>query len=83
MSDENNKIGSIKTLFNEMKMRDFSILDFFKFKNHLINFCILSFLWAVYNFVKYGIASTMSEILVLNVPTIFIPLVMSDSVRLL
>ena len=62
MSDENNKIGSIKTLFNEMKMRDFSILDFFKFKNHLINFCILSFLWAVYNFVKHGIASTMSEI---------------------
>jgi len=62
MSDENNKIGSVETLFNKMKMKDYSIFDFFKFKNHLINFCILSFLWAVYNFIKYGIESAMSDI---------------------
>ena len=62
MSDENNKIDSVETLFNKMKMKDYSIFDFFKFKNHLINFCILSFLWAVYNFIKYGIESAMSDI---------------------
>ena len=51
MSDENNKIGSVNTLFSKVKMSDYSFFDFFKFQNHLINFLILSFLWAVYNFI--------------------------------
>ena len=62
MSDENNKIGSVNTLFSKVKMSDYSFFDFFKFQNHLINFLILSFLWAVYNFIKYGIQATMDEI---------------------
>ena len=62
LSDENNKIGSVNTLFSKVKMKDYSFFDFFKFKNHLINFCVLSFLWAVYNFVKYGIQSTLNDI---------------------
>ena len=62
MSDENNKIGSANTLFSKVKMSDYSFFDFFKFQNHLINFLILSFLWAVYNFIKYGIQAAMNEI---------------------
>ena len=62
LSDENNKIGSIRTLLNKTKMKDYSFFDFFKFKSHLINFTILSFLWAVYNFIKYGIEATLNEI---------------------
>ena len=62
LSDENNKIGSVNTLFNKVRMRDYSFFDFFKFKSHLINFCVLSFLWTVYNFIKYGIQSTLNEI---------------------
>ena len=62
LSDENNKIGSIRTLLNKTKMKDYSFFDFFKFKSHLINFAILSFLWAVYNFIKYGIEATLNEI---------------------
>ena len=62
LSDENNKIGSVNTLFSKVKMKDYYFLDFFKFKSHLINFAILSFLWGVYNFIKYGIQSAMDEI---------------------
>ena len=62
LSDDNNKIGSIKTLFNKTKMNDYSPLDLFKFKSLLINFCILSFLWAVYNFIKYGLDSIAKKI---------------------
>ena len=62
LSDDNNKIGSIKTLFNKTKMNDYSPLDFFKFKSLLINFCILSFLWSVYNFIKYGLDSIAKKI---------------------
>ena len=62
LSDENNKIGSVNTLFSKVRMRDYSFFDFFKFKIHLINFFVLSFLWAVYNFIKYGIQSTLNEI---------------------
>lgn len=62
LSEENNKIGSVQTLMNEVDMKDYSFLDFFKFKSHLINFSILSFLWIIYNFVKYGLESMMSEI---------------------
>ena len=62
LSDDNNKIGSIKTLFNKTKMKDYSPLDLFIFKSQLINFFILSFLWAVYNFIKYGLDSIAKEI---------------------
>ena len=62
LSDENNKIGSVQTLFNKIKMNDYSFFDFFKFKTHLINFSILSFLWTVYNFIKYGMEATLNEI---------------------
>ena len=62
LSDENNKIGSVQTLFNRIKMDDYSFFDFFKFKTHLINFSILSFLWNVYNFIKYGMEATLNEI---------------------
>ena len=62
LSEENNKIGSVKTLFNKINMNDYSFFDFFKFKTHLINFSILSFLWAVYNFIKYGMEATLNEI---------------------
>ena len=61
LSDENNKIGSVNTLFSKVKMKDYYFLDFFKFRSHLINFSILSFLWAVYNLIKYGIQSAMDE----------------------
>ena len=43
-------------------MHDYSILDLLKYKTQLINFCILSFLWAVYNFIKYGLDSTAKKI---------------------
>ena len=62
MSDENNKIGSVNTLFSKVKMSDYSFFDFFKIKSHSINFSVLSFLWAVYNFIKYGVRSAMNEI---------------------
>ena len=62
MSDDNNKVGSIKTLFNETKMKDYSFFDFFKFKAHFINFAILTFFWCVYNLIKSGMESTMNEI---------------------
>ena len=62
LSDNNNKVGSILTLFNKTTMPDYSPLDLFRFKSHLINFCILCFLWAVYNFIKYGLDSTAREI---------------------
>ena len=62
MSEENNKIGSVKTLFNETKMKDYSFFDFFKFIEHLTNFGILTFFWAVYNFIKSGLEATTNEI---------------------
>ena len=62
LSDNNNKVGSIQTLINKTKMHDYSPLDLFRFKSHFINFCILCFLWAVYNFIKYGLDSTAKEI---------------------
>ena len=62
LSDENNKIGSVQTLMNEVEMKDYSFLDFFKFKSHLINFSILSFLWMIYNFVKYGLEAMLNMI---------------------
>ena len=62
LSDDNNRIGSAQALFNKIKMNDYSFFDFFKFKSHLINFCILSFLWTVYNFIKYGMEDTLNEI---------------------
>ena len=63
LSDDNNKIGSIQTLFNKTKMKDYSPLDLFKYQSQLINFCILCFLWAVYNFIKYGLDSIAKKIL--------------------
>lgn len=62
LSDDNNKIDSIKTLFNKIKMKDYSPLDLLKFKIQVINFCVLSFLWASYNFIKYGLDSTIKKI---------------------
>ena len=62
LSEDNNKIGSIKTLINKTKMADYSPLDLFRFKSQLINFSILSFIWAVYNFIKYGLNFTAKEI---------------------
>ena len=62
LSDDNNKIGAIKSLIHETKMHDYSILDILKYKSLLIHFSILSFLWAVYNFIKYGLDSTAKEI---------------------
>ena len=62
LSEDNNKIGSIKTLINKTKMDDYSPLDLFRFKDQLINFSILSFTWAVYNFIKYGLNFTAKEI---------------------
>ena len=62
LSDDNNRIGSAQALFNKIKMNDYSFFDFFKFKSHLINFCILSFLWTVYNSIKYGMEDTLNEI---------------------
>jgi len=62
LSEDNNKIGSIKTLINKTKMNDYSPLDLFRFKDQLINFSILSFIWAVYNFIKYGLNFTAKEI---------------------
>jgi hypothetical protein len=62
LSEDNNKIGSIKTLINKTKMDDYSPLDLFRFKSQLINFSILSFIWAVYNFIKYGLNFTAKEI---------------------
>ena len=62
MSDENNKFGSAHILlFHEIRMQDYSILDFFKFQNHLITFFIVSYLWVVYNFIKYGLQSTLNH----------------------
>jgi len=43
-------------------MNDYSPLDLFRFKDQLINFSILSFIWAVYNFIKYGLNFTAKEI---------------------
>jgi len=60
MSEENNKIGSIKTLFNETRMRDYSFFDFFKFQEHLINFSVVTFLWIVYNLIKSGLDFTLN-----------------------
>lgn len=62
LSEDNNKIGSVKTLIHKTKMDDYSPLDLFKFKTQSINFCILSFSWAVYNFIKYGLNFTAKEI---------------------
>ena len=62
LSDDNNKIGGIRSLINVTKMKDYSILDLLKYKTQLINFSILSFLWAVYNFIKYGLDSTAKKI---------------------
>ena len=62
MSDENNKVGSVQILlFHEIKMEDYSVFDLFKFQNHLINFFIVSYLWAVYNFIKHGLQSTLNR----------------------
>ena len=66
LSEENNKIGSIQTLFNKTKMNDYSPLDLLKIKEHLINFSVLSFLWSVYNFIKYGLDFTAREIIEYN-----------------
>ena len=62
LSNDNNKIGSIRTLFNKTKMSDYTPLDLLRYREQLINFCILSFLWAVYNFIKYGLNSTTKKI---------------------
>ena len=62
LSEDNNKIGSIRTLINKTKMDDYSPLDLFRFKAQLINFSILSFIWVVYNFIKYGLNFTAKEI---------------------
>ena len=62
LSDDNNKIGSVQTLINKTKMSDYSPLDLLKFKTQFINFSILSFLWIVYNFIKYGLDFTANEI---------------------
>ena len=42
-------------------MQDYTIFDFFKYQNHLITFFIVSYLWAVYNFLKYGLQSTLNH----------------------
>ena len=62
LSDNNNKVGSILTLINKTKMNDYSPLDLFRFKSHLINFSTLCFLWAVFNFIKYGLDSIAKKI---------------------
>ena len=62
MSDDNNKVGSAQILlFHEVRVQDYTILDFFKYQNHLITFFIVSYLWAVYNFLKYGLQSTLNH----------------------
>ena len=43
LSDENNKIGSIQTLLNKIKMKDYSFFDFFKFK------CRIHVLYIIWN----------------------------------
>ena len=66
LNDDNNKVGSVKSLFGKTKVKDYSPLDLFKHKSQLINFSILCFLWAVYNFIKYGLDSTTIKILEYN-----------------
>ena len=62
LSDDNNNINSYKNLFSKVRMKDYSPLDLLIFKTQAINFFTLSFLWAAYNFIKYGLDLTIKKI---------------------